>query len=74
MTRRIDTIEAATNAIVGIGVSVAVVHVVWPLMGWPVTTGQSLSVSLLFFVLSTARSYALRRIFRRIGNGRLQPR
>ena len=69
MTRRIDTLEAACNAAVGLGVSIAAVHLVWPLMGWPVTGGQSVAVSLLFFALSTGRAYLLRRLFRRIGNG-----
>lgn len=64
---RLDAIEAVTNAAVGLAVSIAAVHAVWPLMGWPVTGGQSLAVSLLFFALSTARAFVLRRVFRAIG-------
>lgn len=65
----LDGLEATTNAIVGLLVSIAAVQIVWPLMGWPVTVSQSAGVAALFFALSTARAFALRRIFRRIGHG-----
>ena len=66
MSKRIDTAEALANAALGLAVSVAAVHAVWPLMGWTVTAGQSLGVAALFFTLSTLRAYALRRLFRRL--------
>ena len=69
MSRRVDSIEAVANSVVGLAVSVAAVQAVWPLMGWPVTGGQSVAVSLLFFALSTGRAYLLRRLFRGIDNG-----
>ena len=63
--RTLDAEEAVANAVAGLAISITAVHLVWPLMGWPVTAQQSLGVSALFFVLSSARSYALRRLFRR---------
>lgn len=66
MTARLDTAEAIANASLGLLISITAVHLVWPLMGWPVTGGQSVTVAALFFALSTARSYALRRVFRRM--------
>jgi len=66
MTRRIDATEAAANAVAGLVISAATVQVAWPLFGWQASTGQSISVAALFFVLSTARAYVLRRIFRRM--------
>ena len=69
VARRIDAAEAIANALVGLVVSVAAVHAVWPLMGWSVTGAQSIGVSALFFALSVARAYVLRRLFRRLGNG-----
>jgi len=66
MTRRIDATEAAANAIAGLVISVSAVHVAWPLFGWTVDAGQSVSVAAIFFWLSTIRAYAIRRIFRRI--------
>lgn len=69
MTRRIDTAEAIANAVSGLAISVATVHLVWPVMGWPVTAGQSVAVSAIFFCLSIGRAYVLRRVFRRIAHG-----
>jgi hypothetical protein len=60
-----SALEAATNAIVGLLVSWAAVHALWPLMGWPVTGRQAAGVSLFFFILSFARAWALREVFRR---------
>jgi alanyl-tRNA synthetase len=42
------------------------VQIAWPLFGWHVTASQSAGVAALFFCLSTARGYVLRRIFRRM--------
>lgn len=66
MTRRIDATEAAANAIAGLIISTATVQVAWPLFGWQASAGQSIGVAALFFALSTARAYVLRRIFRRM--------
>lgn len=66
MSRGIDATEAIANAVAGLVVSAAAVQVLWPLFGWHVTAGQSVGVALVFFLLSTARAYVLRRIFRRL--------
>lgn len=66
MSRRIDAIEAAANAIAGLVISAATVQIAWPLFGWSATVEQSSMVAGLFFLLSTARAYVLRRIFRRL--------
>ena len=65
MTRRIDMAEAWANATVGLALSVLTVQAAWPLFGWDATLSQSLAVTALFWALSVARAYALRRIFRR---------
>jgi hypothetical protein len=64
---RIDALEAIANAVAGLALSVAAVQVLWPVFGWPVTAGQSVAVSAIFFALSVARGYVLRRLFRRLG-------
>ena len=66
MTRCIDGLEAAANAVAGLAISATAVQVLWPLFGWQATIEQSSMVAAVFFVLSTARSYVLRRIFRRM--------
>jgi hypothetical protein len=63
----LDAAEAVANAFVGLALSVAAVQLLWPLFGWPVTAGQSVAVSAIFFALSVARGYVLRRVFRRLG-------
>ena len=63
-SRPMDAIEAVANAVIGLTVSALVVWLVFPLMGWPVSPGKSAGVSVLFFALSVARSYVLRRAFR----------
>jgi hypothetical protein len=66
MSRRMDGMEAAANAIAGLAISATAVQLLWPLFGWQSTIEQSSMVAAVFFVLSTARSYVLRRIFRRM--------
>ena len=59
MTR--DLAEVLANAIVGLAVSWAAT---WAVLGFsPV---QSIGVTALFFALSTARQFVLRRLFRRL--------
>lgn len=64
-----DTAEAIANATLGLILSVIAVQVLWPLFGWQATGAQSLAVTAIFWALSFVRSYALRRLFRRLGNG-----
>ena len=62
-----DATEALANALIGLAVSMAAVYALWPVFGWQASAPQSAAVSMLFFLLSTARAYVLRRIFRRLG-------
>lgn len=59
-----DGIEAITNATVGLAVSVLAVWALWPVFGWEATPSQSVAVTALFWALSAARTYAIRRVFR----------
>ena len=57
-----DLAEVLANAVVGLAVSWAAT---WAVLGFsPV---QSIGVTALFFALSTARQFVLRRLFRRWG-------
>ena len=66
MTRRIDTAEALANATIGIALSVALTFAALPFWGLEPTLGDSMGITAMFFVASTARTYALRRVFRRL--------
>lgn len=65
---RMDAAEALTNAIAGLVVSWLAVVTLFPLFGWTVSAGGAAGVSALFFGISTARNYVVRRVFRRLGS------
>lgn len=59
-----DAAEAMANAVIGLIVSWAVTFFI---LGY--TAAGSAAVTAMFFGLSFARSWALRALFRRMGNG-----
>ena len=56
-----DLAEVLANAIVGLAVSWAAT---WAVLGFSPT--KSVGVTAMFFALSTARQFVLRRLFRRL--------
>ncbi len=68
-SRALSAIEAVTNVVVGYGVAVAAQLVFFPAIGISVALADNLRLGALFTGLSLVRSYALRRIFARIGRG-----
>ena len=65
--RERDGMEAWANAVAGLGVSWAQVEI---LRAFGIWDAPALLVSAVFFIASVARSYALRRVFRRIEHER----
>ena len=65
MSRTLDTAEALANATAGIVVSIALTFAALPLWGLRPSLGDSIGITAMYFIASTARTYALRRIFRR---------
>jgi hypothetical protein len=59
-----DGLEAFANATLGLVVSVLAVKLLWPLFGWQASATQSIAVTGIFWGLSFARSYIIRRVFR----------
>ena len=59
-----DAIEALANASIGFGVSWAATYWLLPAWGLHPTASGSLGITAMFFGLSLARSYGLRRAFR----------
>jgi len=57
-----DLAEVLANAVVGLAVSWAAT---WAVLGF--SPAQSVGVTAMFFALSTARQFVLRRLFRRWG-------
>lgn len=67
MTRRLDAAESATNAAVGLVLSVAVTYTALPLFGLYPSLSASVGITAMFTAVSFARNYAIRRIFRGLG-------
>ena len=64
MSRRADTFEAWANAIVGLGISAALVQLL-RFTGW--WDANAMLIAALIFGASVGRSYGLRRVFRKWG-------
>jgi len=64
---KIDAIEALCNALVGLVVSWAATYWLLPMWGLQPSASASAGITGMFFVLSFARAYALRSLFRRMG-------
>jgi hypothetical protein len=68
MSRRdaLEAGEALANATVGLAVSWAATFTLLPWWGFAPSLGQSAGITATFFALSFARSWAIRRAFRRL--------
>jgi len=64
--RKHSIIEAITNTIVGLSTSFLIQIIIYPVMNIPVTIGQNVIITIVFFVVSFLRGYVLRRIFNKI--------
>lgn len=59
-------IEAVTNVLVGLVVSLLAQLVIFKFYGIQVTLAQNVGITLFFTAVSLIRSYALRRVFNNI--------
>lgn len=64
---RLDALEALTNATIGLLVSWGVTYAALPLWGLTPSLSASAGITAMYFVISTARSFLIRRIFRGLG-------
>lgn len=62
-TRTNALIESIANVIVGLGISITVVMIIFPALGYQVQFSEATWISGLFTVISIVRSYTLRRFF-----------
>ena len=69
-SRTLSAVEAVTNVVVGYAVAVAAQLVFFPAIGISIALADTLRLGALFTGLSLLRSYALRRVFARLGRGR----
>lgn len=59
-------IESVVQTIIGLGTSILIQIVLYPIMGIPVTFSQNLIITLVFFTVSIVRGYFVRRIFEKL--------
>lgn len=59
-------IESVIQTIIGLGTSILIQVILYPMMGIPVTFSQNLVITLVFFTVSIVRGYFVRRIFEKL--------
>lgn len=65
-TKRKSLIESVIQTIIGLGTSILIQVILYPMMGIPVTFSQNLIITLVFFTVSIVRGYFVRRIFEKL--------
>lgn len=65
-TKRKSLIESIIQTIIGLGTSILIQVILYPMMGIPVTFSQNLIITLVFFMVSIVRGYFVRRIFEKL--------
>lgn len=66
-SRKSSAVEAVVNVLVGLAVSMVANATVFPLFGFNPTLADNVTITLIYTVISLARSYLLRRLFNRLG-------
>ncbi len=56
-------IESITHTIIGLGTSIVIQLILYPLLSIPVSFGQNIIITIVFFAVSIIRQYIVRRIF-----------
>ncbi len=64
-TKKHSIIESITQTIIGLGTSILIQVILYPIMGIPVTFSQNLIITVVFFIVSIIRGYFVRRYFSR---------
>jgi len=62
-TKHKSLIESITQTIIGLGTSILIQVILYPIMGIPVTFAQNIIITLVFFIVSILRGYLVRRYF-----------
>jgi len=71
-SRTMSLVEAIANVMVGYGVAVITQMLVFPVFGLQTTLVQNLKLAAAFAVISTMRSFVLRRLFEAIRDCRAE--
>jgi hypothetical protein len=59
-------IESIVQTIIGLGTSILIQVILYPILEIPVTFSQNIIITLVFFIVSIIRGYFVRRIFEKL--------
>ena len=62
-SKKHSALESITNVVVGLLISIIAQMIIYPILNISVTFNHNLIITFVFFVLSFARGYIIRRIF-----------
>ena len=62
-SKKQSVLESIMQTLIGLGTSILVQIIIYPLMGIPVSFNQNLIITAVFFVVSMVRGYLVRRYF-----------
>jgi len=65
-TKHKSLVESIVQTIIGLGTSILIQVILYPIMGIPVTFAQNIIITLVFFFVSIIRGYLVRRYFNKI--------
>lgn len=65
-SKKLSSIEAITNTVVGLITSFLIQLVIYPTMDIKVSVNQNIIITLVFFIVSFLRGYLLRRFFNKL--------
>jgi hypothetical protein len=64
--KKISFIESLTNTVVGLITSFIIQLIIYPLLEIPVSIGQNIVITFVFFMASILRGYVVRRLFNKL--------
>lgn len=62
-SKKQSVLESTIQTLIGLGTSIAVQLIIYPLMGIPVSLQQNIIITIVFFTVSIVRGYLVRRYF-----------
>lgn len=65
-TKQKSLIESIVQTLIGLGTSIVLQMILYPMMGIPVSFSQNLIITAVFFIVSIVRGYFVRRIFNKL--------
>jgi len=67
-SKKYSIIESISQTVIGLGTSIIIQLIIYPLMNIPVTFSQNLIITFVFFIVSIFRGYLIRRYFNKKHN------